>query len=95
MFTFCDAVNRMTTESDFKRRQIAVQSSETQLVLAQARDHGLDAVGMSSMGPGCYGFARNMNAALEWIDTLKLRGVVLDARVTRALNTAPVIELFE
>src|SRR5664279_1275073 len=57
---FCDAVSRITHEGVFKQAQIEIQSSATQHVLSHASAHGIDAIGMSSMGPMCYAFARDL-----------------------------------
>lgn len=89
---FCDAFNRITFDTHFKQRQIAIQNSCVHLVLGEARNNGIDAIGMSSMGPGCFSFTRNPAKAVGWLEELKRDGVVVDFWFTRASNQPAQVE---
>ncbi|MFF8999725.1 beta-ribofuranosylaminobenzene 5'-phosphate synthase family protein [Streptomyces achromogenes] len=74
---FCRAVNFLTYESHFKRKQIDMQSSQVKYLLEEARrGQEIDAVAMSSEGPMCYAFTRRPAAAVRWLSELREAGVV-------------------
>ncbi|MDG9701982.1 beta-ribofuranosylaminobenzene 5'-phosphate synthase family protein [Streptomyces sp. DH37] len=76
---FCRAVDFLTYESHFKRKQIDMQSSQVKFLLEEARrGTEIDAVAMSSEGPMCYAFTRRPRAAVDWLSGLREAGVVRD-----------------
>lgn len=83
---FCNALNAITFESYFKQRQIALQNDNVAQVIHQARDHGCDAIGMSSMGPVCFALTRTPERATAWLDDLCAREVVRRHWFTRVAN---------
>jgi len=83
---FCNALNTITFESYFKGRQIDLQNDNLKHVVNQARENGIDAIGMSSMGPVCFSFTRTPARAVAWLDELRSRGVVRRHWFTRAAN---------
>ncbi len=89
---FCQAVNKITTEGAFKSAQIDIQSPQTHHVLAHAYEHGIDAIGMSSMGPACYAFSRDLDRATDWIRDLREQETVDTFFITHARNTPPTLE---
>ncbi len=80
------ALNTITFESYFKGRQIDLQNDNLKHVVNQARENGIDAIGMSSMGPVCFSFTRTPARAVAWLDELRSRGVVRRHWFTRAAN---------
>jgi len=84
---FCNALNSITFDSHFKRRQIALQNENLNHVVAKARDNGIDAIGMSSMGPVCFSFTRTPERATAWLDDLQAQGIVRRHWFTRAANS--------
>jgi len=89
---FCDAFNRITFDTYFKQRQIEVQNAAVHKVIGEARRNGIDAIGMSSMGPGCFSFTRNPTQAVGWLKELQRDGVVANFWLTRSANHAALIE---
>ena len=83
---FCNALNAITFQSYFKGRQIDLQNDNLKHVINQARDHGIDAIGMSSMGPACFSFTRTPERAVAWLEDLQLRGIVRRHWFTRVAN---------
>lgn len=83
---FCNALNALTFESYFKGRQIDLQNDHLKHVVSQARDNGIDAIGMSSMGPVCFAFTRTPERAVAWLDSLQTRGIVRRHWFTRIAN---------
>lgn len=83
---FCNALNSITFESYFKGRQIDLQNDNLKHVISQARDNGIDAIGMSSMGPACFSFTRTPARAVDWLQELSSRGIVRRHWFTRAAN---------
>ncbi|HEV2961340.1 MAG TPA: beta-ribofuranosylaminobenzene 5'-phosphate synthase family protein [Candidatus Angelobacter sp.] len=83
---FCNALNAITFESYFKRRQIDLQNDNLKHVVSQARDNGIDAIGMSSMGPACFSFTRTPERAVAWLESLQARGIVRRHWFTRVVN---------
>jgi beta-ribofuranosylaminobenzene 5'-phosphate synthase len=89
---FCAAFNRITFDTYFKQRQIEIQNATVRKVIDEARHNGIDAIGMSSMGPGCFSFTRNPAQAIGWLKELQRDGVVSDFWFTRAANHAAHVE---
>ena len=89
---FCDAFNRVTFDTYFKQAQIGLQKPNVHTVLNEARNNGIDAIGMSSMGPGCFSFTRNPAAAIGWLKELKQDGVIRDYWLTTAANHPAKVE---
>ncbi len=83
---FCNALNAITFKSYFKGRQIDLQNDHLKHVINRARDNGIDAIGMSSMGPVCFSFTRVPERAVAWLDDLKERGIVQRYWFTRVAN---------
>lgn len=83
---FCNALNTITFESYFKRRQIELQNDNLKYVINQALDHGIDAIGMSSMGPVCFSFTRTPERVVTWLEDLQDRGIVRRHWITRVAN---------
>ncbi|WP_199202447.1 MULTISPECIES: beta-ribofuranosylaminobenzene 5'-phosphate synthase family protein [Phyllobacteriaceae] len=83
---FCNALNAITFESYFKGRQIALQNENLKHVVTNARDNGIDAIGMSSMGPVCFSVTQTPERARAWLDELQARGVVRRHWFTRVAN---------
>ncbi len=92
---FCNALNAITFESWFKRLQIGLQNDHLKHVVAHARDHGIDAIGMSSMGPVCFAFTRDPARATAWLDGLVAERVVRRHWFTRIANRGAAIRLRE
>lgn len=90
--SFCRAVNWITARSRFKREQIAVAPESTRTVLAEALANGVDAIGMSSMGPMCYAFTRRPGPVRAWIDELRERALIRDCWFTNARNVPATVE---
>jgi len=88
---FCKALNAITFESYFKRRQIDLQNENVKCVVTQARDHGIDAIGMSSMGPACFSFTQTPERAVAWLADLEARGIVRRHWFTRPANAPATI----
>ncbi|MDR7034612.1 MULTISPECIES: beta-ribofuranosylaminobenzene 5'-phosphate synthase family protein [unclassified Mesorhizobium] len=89
---FCIAFNRITFDTYFKQKQIGIQNPKVHKVLNESRKNGIDAIGMSSMGPGCFSFTRNPSKAVGWLKEMKQEGTVSDYWFTRATNTAASVE---
>lgn len=83
---FCNALNAITFESYFKGRQIDLQNDNLKYVIHQARDNGIDAIGMSSMGPVCFSLTRTPERAVAWLESLEARGIVRRHWFTRVAN---------
>jgi beta-ribofuranosylaminobenzene 5'-phosphate synthase len=83
---FCNALNAITFESYFKGRQIELQNDNLKHVVRHARDHGIDAIGMSSMGPVCFSVAKDRARAIAWLEGLIAKGIVQRYWFTRAMN---------
>lgn len=83
---FCNALNAITFETYFKGRQIDLQNNNLKHVIRQARANGIDAIGMSSMGPICFSFTRTPEVAVAWLDSLRARGIVRRHWFTRVAN---------
>ncbi|HET6483233.1 MAG TPA: beta-ribofuranosylaminobenzene 5'-phosphate synthase family protein [Actinoplanes sp.] len=84
---FCDAVNEITFVSHFKREQIAFQGVAVEDVLAAGRAApAIDAIALSVTGPACFAFTRTPDAARDWAESLKRRGLVRDFWFTNADN---------
>jgi beta-ribofuranosylaminobenzene 5'-phosphate synthase len=83
---FCNALNAITFESHFKRLQIGLQNDNLKHVVERARDNGIDAIGMSSMGPVCFAMTRDPDRATAWLDGLVADGVVRRHWFTRVAN---------
>jgi beta-ribofuranosylaminobenzene 5'-phosphate synthase len=89
---FCDAFNRITFDTYFKQLQIQNQNAAVHKVLEESRRNGIDAIGMSSMGPGCFSFTREPAKAIGWLKEMKRDGVVADFWFTRASNQGAQVE---
>jgi beta-ribofuranosylaminobenzene 5'-phosphate synthase len=89
---FCAAFNRITFDTYFKQKQIEIQNANLHRVLGEARRNGIDAIGMSSMGPGCFSFTRNPARAVGWLKELQGEGTVTDFWFTHAGNQPAVVE---
>jgi beta-ribofuranosylaminobenzene 5'-phosphate synthase len=89
---FCDAFNRITFDTHFKQLQIQNQNAAVHKVLEESRRNGIDAIGMSSMGPGCFSFTRDPARAAGWLNEMKRDGAVADYWFTRASNQGAQIE---
>jgi len=83
---FCNALNAITFESYFKGQQINLQNDNLKYVINRARDEGIDAIGMSSMGPVCFAFTRTPERAVAWLEGLQVRGIVRRHWFTRVAN---------
>jgi beta-ribofuranosylaminobenzene 5'-phosphate synthase len=83
---FCNALNAITFASHFKGKQIELQNDNLRYVVGHARDNGVDAIGMSSMGPVCFSVTRDPERATAWLDGLVERGMVQRYWFTRAAN---------
>jgi len=90
---FCNALNAITFQSYFKGKQIELQNDNLNYVVSHARDNGIDAIGMSSMGPVCFSTTRSPNEATAWLDGLIATGIVRRYWFTRVLNAAAEITL--
>ena len=89
---FCEAFNRITFDTYFKQLQIQNQNAAVQTVLNEASRNGIDAIGMSSMGPGCFSFTRTPSKAVGWLKELQRNGIVADYWFTHAANHAAQVE---
>jgi beta-ribofuranosylaminobenzene 5'-phosphate synthase len=90
---FCNALNAITFESHFKRRQIELQNDRLKHVVAHARDNGIDAIGMSSMGPVCFSVTQAPGRATAWLDGLIGRGIVRRYWFTRVANRPATVDV--
>lgn len=90
---FCNALNALTFESHFKRRQIELQNDRLKHVVARARDNGIDAIGMSSMGPVCFSVTEDPGRATTWLDGLIGRGIVRRYWFTRVANRPATVDV--
>jgi len=90
---FCRAVNTLTAESYYKRKQIARQSPSVRHLLREGLKRSeVDAIGMSSMGPCCYAFTRRPDALVSWLNELHEAGVLTRYWFSSAQNHPAVLE---
>jgi beta-ribofuranosylaminobenzene 5'-phosphate synthase len=90
---FCRAVNIITSDTYYKRKQIARQSRRVKRLLTEGQKRPtVDAIGMTSMGPCCYVFTRRPDAAVSWLEELRAAGIVARYWFTTAQNHAAVFE---
>jgi beta-ribofuranosylaminobenzene 5'-phosphate synthase len=89
---FCRALNCITFDTYFKQRQIELQDATVHTLINEARRNGIDAIGMSSMGPGCFSFTRAPRRAVGWLKELRKDGIVSDFWFTRAANQPARVE---
>lgn len=90
---FCNALNDITFDSYFKKCQIALQNENLNYLVSNARDNGIDAIGMSSMGPVCFSVTRDKDRATSWLDGLIDVGVVQRYWFTHVVNGPAQVEL--
>jgi beta-ribofuranosylaminobenzene 5'-phosphate synthase len=82
---FCDAVNELQ-RSYLKSRELQLQSAQVRYVEANARHHGIDAIGLSSNGPALYALSRSPETAEQWLSSLVRDGTILDFWWTSSPN---------
>lgn len=91
---FCATVDELTFTGHFKRAQVDLQGERmTGLLEAGRREPSIDAIAMSSMGPGCFAFARDRPAAAAWAERLRRRGEIRDYWFTTARNRGASTEI--
>lgn len=86
---FCSAVNELQ-RAYLKSRELLLQSDEVRYVQANAADHRIDAIGLSSNGPTLYALSEAPEVAEGWLRDLKARGTVLDYWWARSPNEGAV-----
>lgn len=90
---FCRTVNVITSETYYKREQIARQSHGVRQLISEAqRRPEVDAIGMSSMGPCCYALSRRPEALVSWLEEQREAGLVERFWFTTAQNHPAVFE---
>ncbi|MFE1961686.1 beta-ribofuranosylaminobenzene 5'-phosphate synthase family protein [Streptomyces sp. NPDC059479] len=90
---FCRAVNFLTYESYFKRKQIDMQSAQVKFLLEEARrGPEIDAIAMSSEGPMCYAFTRRPQDAVRRLTELRGEGVVREFWFSGARNVPASVD---
>jgi beta-ribofuranosylaminobenzene 5'-phosphate synthase len=89
---FCNALNRITFDTHFKQLQIQNQNSAVHTVINEAKRNGIDAIGMSSMGPGCFSFTREPVRAVDWLKQMQRDGIVADYWFARIANHPAQVE---
>ncbi len=90
---FCNAINNLTFEQYFKRKQIETQPASVQQLFQMSKQSSeIDAIGMSAFGPMCYAFSKKPELALNWCKELQLQGVIKSFWLSKAQNNPCILQ---
>lgn len=90
---FCKAINNLTYEQYFKRKQIETQPDSVQQLFHIAKNSSeIDAIGMSAFGPMCYAFSQQPELALSWCKKLQQQGLIKSFWLSKAQNNPCILQ---